>query len=522
MATTPRRGPVYWFNRQSLTEGASVTIALQDDHVARVTDQLAQTLGSRRFTMWFDQSARFDYEPSRQALRVAVPNRFVANRIERQFHQALSEAISQQLGDQVQLELEVDPSRFVQGDEGPAGECNTPETPAGEQGSADASASPGASAATAPARAHAGARNGQGSRAAAPMRHRLDDFVVGPSNQLAYAAANRLTADEAAAGQPLFIHGGCGMGKTHLLQGLCRKMQHDNPQARVLYTTGERFTNEYITAVRANKLDAFRQRIRQLDLLAVDDVHFIANKQATQQEFLHSFNEIELGGARLALASDSHPKMIEQFSEALVNRFVHGLVVQINEPDAETRRRLVSELAQRRGLTLQSAAVDVLAGRCTGSVREIEGLLTKLHALATLGNGLTQRDQPIGRAVVDQLLGTQAQRGPSKPVDFTVLRDTVAEHVGVGVKQVLGSSRQKHVVLARAVLIHLARELTAMSFPEIARAMGRTNHSTVITAAKRLSRQMQSGETTRLPGQLEAVGVNDLVEQIKRALSQTA
>ena len=535
-----------------------MTIALQDDQVARLTQQLARTVGQRRYTMWFDQAARFEYQREAQALKVAVPNRFVANWIEQHFRQALSEAIEHQLGPEIGLRLEVDPSPFQSarpadaenptdataetgdaGDTGAAGDTRLATEP-GQSSDQPTDGQPASAAsATAAGRGPAprtralGRSAGRAGRTTtgqpnaapqvgAPMRHQLDDFIVGPSNELAYAAASRLATDEAAAGQPLFLHGGCGLGKTHLLQGLCRKMQAHSPQARVLYTTGERFTNEYITAVRANKLDAFRQRMRQLDLLAVDDVHFIANKQATQQEFLHSFNEIELGGARVALASDSHPKLIEQFSDALVNRCVHGLVVQINQPDRDTRRRLVSELAGRRGLALQPGAVDVLAARCTGSVREIEGLLTKLHALTTLGRGLSRSDEPIGRAMIDQLLGADAPTQPRKPVAFAELRDAVAEAVGVSVKQLLGSSRQKQVVLARGLVVYLARELTAMSFPEIAKAMGRANHSTIITAAKRLDRQMQAGESVVLPGQAEATPLAELVERIKRAIGRSA
>jgi len=497
-----------------------VTTALQDDPIARVTSQLTRSVGERKFALWFDRSAQFDYQPDEQTLRVAVPNQFVANWIEQHFRQALGEAVEHQLGAGVTLRLEVDPAPFAQ--------RHSPRTSAGEAsavGPATSSSDSGERASRACAAragsAVAGRETASGPGSSAPMRHQLDDFIVGPSNQLAYAAAHRLASDEATAGQPLFLHGGCGLGKTHLLQGLCRRLQLNDPQARVLYTTGERFTNEYITAVRSNRLDAFRQRMRKLDLLAVDDVHFLANKQATQQEFLHSFNEIELGGARVALASDSHPKLIEQFSEALVNRCVHGLVVPINEPDDETRRRLVHELAARRGLHLQRGAVEMLACQSTGSVREIEGTLTKLHAMVTLGRGVSDAREPIGRAMIDQLLGADGAAGPRRPVEFARLRDTVAEEAGVSAGQLMGSSRQKRVVLARAVLVHLARELTSMSFPEIARAMGRSNHSTIITAAKRLQGQMERGERVTLPGSPEPIAVTALVTRIKRAIRRS-
>jgi chromosomal replication initiator protein len=471
--------------------------------------------------MWFDQSASFSYQPQQQTLRLAVPSRFVANWIERQLHQTLRQVVDQELGTEVSVQVAVDPDAF---------EAPVRPGPARESGAASAEpaaeVAPHASAQPAASRRGAGQGQARTPSVSAPMRHQLTDFIVGPSNELAYAAARRLVEDNATAGQPLFLHGGCGVGKTHLLQGLCHAVQQVQPQAKVLYTTGERFTNEYIAAVRNNQLEQFRRTMRELDLLAVDDIHFLANKQATQQEFLHSFNEIELGGARLALASDSHPKLIEQFSEALVNRCVRGLVVRINEPDEATRYRLVEALAKRRGLVLQTAAIEQLAARCHGSVREIEGLLTKLHALSTLnqrGGAAGQNpDQPIGRAMIDQLLSHDAPAGPRRPVAFETLRDVVAEELCISVNQLTGSSRQKQVVLARSVLVHLARDLTSMSFPEIARAMGRSNHSTTITAAKRMQRQLDADEPLHLPGYREPMRPTALIEQIKRALCRHA
>jgi len=502
-----------------------VAEALPDDIVTRMTDRLAEAVGPRRYAMWFDQSASFDFQPNQRSLQVAVPNQFAANWIERHLSTPLREVVDQQLGDDVTVDLKIAPRSFDGNGQLPANGSATGQTPikpgttAGHNGQV---ATVNQSDAVQPGRSTA-----QRAAGGAPMRHRLDDFIVGPSNELAYTAVRRLVEDEAAAGQPVFLHGGCGVGKTHLLQGLCHQMHQLQPEAKVLYTTGERFTNEYITAVRNNQLDRFRRAMRKLDLLAVDDVHFLANKQSTQKEFLHSFNEIELGGARLALASDSHPKWIEQFSEALVNRCVRGLVVRIDEPDAATRQKLIRALAQHRGLAIHDGAVTQLADHCQGSVREIEGLLTKLHALTTLdrgggaygGGNVNGTAEPIGRAKVDQLLAHDAPgAGPCGPVDFNTLRDTVACELGVEVSQITGSSRQKQVVLARSVLVHLARDLTSMSFPEIARALGRTNHSTTITAAKRMQRQIDAAEPLHLPGRREPISPSGLVQQIKRAV----
>ena len=452
--------------------------------------------------MWFDQSARFDHRAPDQHTYVLVPNQFVADWIERNFHQHLRAAVDEVVAQDAPLSITVAPDRFASRP-APA-DHNDLSQPIARREQTAAAAGPQA----APPRPR--------SETSLPaMRHRLDDFIVGPSNELAFAAASRLADGQPSAAHPLFIHGTCGLGKTHLLQGLCQQFHQHQPGARILYTTGERFTNEYITAVRNNKLDTFRRKMRRLDLLAVDDIHFIANKQATQQEFLHSFDEIELGGARLVLASDCHPKLIKQFSEALVSRCVRGLVVQIHTPDTDTRRRLITSLAQRRRIHLEPHVLDLLAGRCDGSVREIEGTLTKLQALTSL----TQRKDataPIGRAMIERLFDEGHTRQHHKPVRFDEVISAVSEHLGVTQAQITGRGRHRHIVLARSITVYLARDLTSMSYPEIAAAMDRANHSTIITAAQRMARQLKANQPVLLPSHASAVTPVELVESIRR------
>ncbi|MFW6059995.1 MAG: chromosomal replication initiator protein DnaA [Phycisphaeraceae bacterium] len=476
----------------------------------RIARRLAADLGPRRYAMWFDKSARLDFEHEQHILTVAVPNRFVADWIGRHFHDNLRQAAEQEIGAAVTLDVRIVPERFAHQHQG---EHDSPA--ADEAGGAE----------TPPARRPAppvrGRQTPANTHRLRGLRHRLEDFVVGPSNQLAYAAAQRLAEEPAEAGAPLFLHGTCGLGKTHLLQGICRRILEHHADARVLYTTGEQFTNDYITAVRSNKLDRFRRWIRQLDLLAVDDVHFIANKQATQQEFLHSFDQIELGGARVVLASDSHPKLIEQFSEALVSRCVRGLVVPIHPPDARTRARLVQVLAERRALDLAPEAARLLGQQSSGSVREIEGALTKLQALVALARQNGQRIVgPIDRALVQQLLDHDQAAAPRQAVRFETILDCVAEELGVNPSQVLGRGRHRLVVLARALTVHLARRLTSMSYPEIATALGRTNHSTVITAAQRMQRQLQDEATTTLPAHLAGETLPELVDRLAHRITR--
>jgi chromosomal replication initiator protein len=506
---------------------------------ARIAQRLANSVGEKRYSMWFDRTAKLQYQPEHHRLDVVVPNRFVAEWITRHFEPDLRRAACSEAGAAVDLCVQIDPSHFVGGGSMPALEsvAATPDFTA-----APATALAATSSATAlaemprrlaPTSAPSAFASAASAEPAPRLRHRLDDFIVGPSNELAYAAARRLIDDQQGANHPLFIHGGCGVGKTHLLQGICRQLLDQNPQAKVHYTTGEQFTNEFLTAVRSNKIDVFRRRIRRLDLLAVDDVHFIANKQATQQEFLHSFDAIELGGARVVLASDSHPRQIHQFSEALISRCVRGLVVQVHQPDTITRARIVRALAQRRQIPLMDTVIEVIAQRCAGSVRDIEGALTKLHAMSHLSaamatpnhgsdaaTGVLTPSRTIGHLLVEKVFDQDHARAPRRAVTLNAILDTVCEQVGVSREQVLANGRHRDVVLARALVVHLARQMTSMSFPEIAAGMRRTSHSTTITAAQRIARQIQDNEPVQVPALGQAMPLPELVERIRRAVTR--
>ncbi len=462
---------------------------------ARIARRLADRVGPHRYNMWFDRSARLDYHDNDRRLEVAVPNDFVADWIGRNFQEHLREAASFELGDACGVEVRVDPCQF--GSSQPASGATAT---VDRQEQSPSTRRPD----------HANDKRPNSARPAhGELKHRLEDFVIGPCNELAHAAAMRLVQeDDPRMVSPLFVYGGCGLGKTHLLQGACRKMKSLHPGVRVRYTTGEQFTNEYIHAVRNNKLDAFRRRVRQLDLLAVDDVHFLASKEKTQQEFLHCFDAIELNGSRVVMASDAHPRHIRQFAEALVSRCMRGMVVEVRQPDTETRVRIVRALARRRGINLMETVVAMLSAHCNGSVRDIEGTITRLHALASLtGMRSGETDDPasgsvaggsatVGHALVQRLFEAEQVTVPRKVVSFETIVDVVSEEMAVAKRDILGSSRNRRIVLARSMVIHLARTLTTMSYPEIASAMGRTSHSTIVTAFNRMQAQLRDrGDT---------------------------
>lgn len=501
----------------------------------RINERLAKVVGQRRYELWIRPSVQLDYREPELTLHVAVPNGFVAEKVRSDFADELRDAARAEAGvdpdAELRLELCVAPDRFARPGSAPAPGMSPGSAETGEQVEAD-----GRPRHAKPRRPHhAPAQPARSDlTAVGSLRHRFEDFVVGPCNELAYAAALNLAdtqeTDELSGhipgdipgdvpGGPLFIHGECGMGKTHLLQAACRRMLEKHPDAKVLYITGEQFTNAYITAVRTGKLDAFRRSMRRLDLLAVDDIGFLANKEKTQLEFQHSFDHIELSGSRVIVASDHHPKLIKKFSEALVSRCVQGLVVQVQAPDPATRLALVNRLAKRRGLVLSPGLDERLVALAGRSVREIEGTLAHLHALACLAQpaGPTRL---VSRATVEKLVAGQRSLHAARPVRFTDIRDTVCGEFNVAAAQVAGSSRHRMVVLARAALIHLTRQMTTLSYPEIAHALGKPSHSTVFTAGQRMARQLEENNPLLLPGHPEPTTPVQLVEDLRRQVLQ--
>ena len=442
---------------------------------SRITERIAKQVSGKTFDLWFGATS-IDWRDG--VMHVAAPNRFVVNWIEQHYGDAVRDAAAEEVGYGVEVQWRIDPTL----------------TPA-----ADA------------AEPQAAAR-----KSATRLRHTLDDFVVGASNELAHRMACAVVDEASLSISPLFVHGRCGLGKTHLLQGICRRFMKRHPGRRWLCTPAEQFTNRFIQSVRTRRIDAFRAELRRVELLVVDDVHFIANKTATQQEFLHTFDTIDLSGSKVVIASDCHPKQIEDLCESLKSRFVRGMVVGIDPPDLETRARIIAGLAQRRGLTLQGSVVEALAGRCEGSVRDIEGVLTQLAAASELrGSG---RGETIGHALLNQVMGRDDSLRSTRPIDLDRIIDAVCGRVMVERASLLGRSRHRRIVLGRSLVCYLARELTTLSYPELGRKLGRSNHSTVVAADQRMRDQIAQRAALPLTCQVDCTTVDQLAMRTRREL----
>jgi chromosomal replication initiator protein len=509
-------------------------IGAHDPQLERLANAIAQRVGQQRFHVWFNNSTRLDLR--QDGLEIAVPNDFISEWIGSHFSQPIQDAAHEVLGCSLPVRFSVVPQLFEVNttDGGPEnsgllargresagkdaadkdvrrvlprpigapllGSPILAPTPSIQNLDAQNVAAETRAAAVAsetlskalpimsPRRPTSASDDQLTSQSNKPrLRHDIDTFVVGQSNKLAYTSAVTVAEFPGAQYNPLFIHGGCGLGKTHLLQGLCRQFISHHPTKRWTYLTGEEFTNEFLTALRSNKLDNFRRKMRDLDLLVIDDVHFLAGKKATQEEFLHTFNAIEAMGRQVVMASDNHPKMIEEFGESLVNRFVSGMVVRIDPPNFATRCEILRSLSHRNGLNLQEEVVGWIARRVTQNVRELEGAITRMAAHVKL----TGRVPDV--VMAQESLG-DLDRQMVAPVRPDNILQSVCDYFGLEHKDLMSGRRQRTISLARSVAMYLVRKTAKLSFPEIGMRMGKRNHSTVISACRRIERALLRNE----------------------------
>ena len=493
------------------------------DAAQRVAARVRAAVGAERFDGSFTNKAVFRVEEG--ALEVVAPNNVLSGLLERRFSEPVREATTAELG--------ACPVRFVV---------------AADLFGPHALPSQDAHRARIPGRCRRIAASGPASRAqtrkAAPKstrseRYRLDTFIVGDSNRLAFNAALQLAEGEQSGETfgPLFVHGPCGVGKTHLLNAVAQRFKENNSGATVRVTGGEAFMNEYVAGVRAGDVEKFRRAFRRVDLLCIDDVHFLSNKQSTQGELLHTLDELERSGPRIVLVSDEHPRLIKQFPAALVSRFMAGMVASIQHPDASLREKCVRMFARQRGLTIEPGAIELLVqrtgqlpGQDASTIRDIEGLITRLDALHRLVPDYADQargaGEPIGVLIVERALGyaggstlldPTAPARASRPVRMDAIMAHTCAALAVDSTDLSGKTRHPRVVLSRAIITHLARQLTTLSYPEIARAIGRPNHSTVITAFQRFAKQLAADEPVDAPGVPEARTLSVLVRQISSA-----
>jgi chromosomal replication initiator protein len=321
-------------------------------------------------------------------------------------------------------------------------------------------------------------------------RYRFDNFVVGPSNQFAQAASELVAQMPGTKYNPLFIYGGTGLGKTHLLQAIGHSLLDRNPGWNVTYITAERFMNEFINSLRLGKMEEYRERYRDhCDVLLVDDIQFMAGKDRTQQEFFHTFNALHEKKKQIVITSDKFPNQMPELEERLKSRFTWGLIVDIVVPELETRVAILLRKAELDDIGLPTDVAHFLAARIRSNVRELEGALIRLAAFSSL------QGRPITVEFAQQILQNMLSR-TSGQVTIERIQREVSAYFNIRPKDLKSSRRPRSISYPRQIAMHLCRKLTPASLAEIGRQFGGKDHTTVLSANKKIKRLVKEDDAT--------------------------
>lgn len=324
-------------------------------------------------------------------------------------------------------------------------------------------------------------------------KYTFDTFVVGNNNRFAHAASLAVAESPADAYNPLFIYGGVGLGKTHLMHAIGHYVLSQRPGARIKYLTTERFMNEMVTAINKRTQTEFREKYRNIDVLLIDDIQFLAGKDGTQEEFFHTFNALHNAGKQIVITSDKSPKEISRLEERLRSRFEWGLIADIGRPDLETRVAILQNKAQDELMHLDDGVLQMIAERVTNNIRELEGCLTRLTAYSSLTG------RPIDQALAEDALREVFARSEPRHVSCDDVIRTVAEYYSITPEDIISDRRSRNISVPRQIAMYIAREMVNISFEAIGQSFER-DHSTITYACKKVAEQIS--KTAELSGML--------------------
>ncbi|HEX7050911.1 MAG TPA: chromosomal replication initiator protein DnaA [Longimicrobiales bacterium] len=443
---------------------------------SRVVERVQSRISEPHHRVWFGQTEAVTL--SGDELVVLVYNRFVAEWIDDKYGHLLADVMERVFGRQLRI-------TFLPAEQGatPPGAV-MPGMPAGV---GPAMVGPPPPTPAPPARPQPPVTVG------APLneRYSFERFVVGPDNQLSAAACRAVAEAPARIYNPLFIYGGVGLGKTHLMHAIGQAVLARDPTRRVAYISSERFTNDLIASIQEGRMAEFRRRYREIDLLLIDDVQFLAEKERTQEEFFHTFNALYGAERQIVLTSDRPPKEIAGLEERLVSRFAWGLVTDIKAPDLETRVAILRKKADEDQLVLDDEVLDFVARNCRSSVRELEGAIIKLLAYSSL----TRRE--ITLELAREALGGVIAATSGDRLSPAAIRERVAQHWGVTVDALASKRRTKDITVPRQVAMYLIRELLDTPLVEIGRLFGGRDHSTVIHSINKVEQELAADPSFR-------------------------
>jgi chromosomal replication initiator protein len=318
-------------------------------------------------------------------------------------------------------------------------------------------------------------------------RYRFNSFVVGNSNQLAYAASLSIAENPSGSFNPLFIYGGAGLGKTHLIQAIGQQIRDSNARLKVVYMSADSFVTELITSIRYDKMQSFRDRYRTVDALLLDDIQFLAGKERTQEEFFHTFNALYEAQKQIVFTSDAPPKDIPTLEERLRSRFEWGLIADIQPPDLETKVAILRKKAEERKIDLPHEVALFIAERVRSNIRELEGHLNRVTAFASLTGNRLSID--LAKEALKDLLAKE-----NKPITAVEILKVVAAHYGIKVSDLKSKSNARPIAYPRQVAMYICKELTDLSYPEIGKIFNNKHHSTVMYSVEKIDQLIQDDQ----------------------------
>ena len=444
-------------------------------------DALRLQLSDATWHTWFEGITAEGEGDNRLVL--TVPNTLVRDRFESRFLPLVNDVVCDTAGRAFDVVLRVQPQQPTQPhgtvsldfDPGPRGETVRSDGSSLTNGAGVRPTSSGgghASAASDPA-------------AGLNPRYTFEGFVIGASNRFAHAATLAVAERPAKSWNPLFIYGGPGLGKTHLLHAIGHFVTENYPQYKVRYASAETFTNEFIDALRSNTANNFKRRYRECDVLLIDDIQFMEGKESTKEEFFHTFNILHEGGHQIVITSDRPPKSLSDLEDRLRSRFEMGLVTDVQPPELETRLAILRKKAEREPLPVPNEVLEFIATNVTDNIRVLEGALIRVSAFASLNH------EPLDEELARRVLADLFAGDQPKAITPKLILDSTANHFGFTVEELCGTSRRRPLVTARQIGMYAFRDLTDFSYPAIAREFGGRDHTTVIYAVEKVGTLMR-------------------------------
>jgi chromosomal replication initiator protein len=450
--------------------------------------ELQVSLSPANFETWLRDTSLAEVDDSR--FRISVPNGFAKDWLESRYRSLISQTLARIVGYSVQVDFFVGPSdgndSFGEPDD---------DAPIAVSGTAarvtPRSVTEARSGAGPQVRVEPGRVGGDGSTSNINPRYTFANFIVGSANRLAHAASLSVAERPGHAYNPLFLYGGVGLGKTHLMHAIGNQVIAKFPRKRVVYATSEKFTNEFITSIQQGKIDEFRARYRRIDLLLIDDIQFIADKERTQEEFFHTFNAIHEDGKQIVLSSDRPPKAILTLEERLRSRFEWGLIADLTAPDLETRIAILRAKAEEGAVPISSDVIEFIARKVVSNIRELEGALNRIVAYASMGA------MPISIELAQAVLSNVLYNPKKRQITPERIAKAVSEYYGVELDALRGQKRDKAIVVPRQIAMFLMREETDVSLLRIGAELGGRDHSTVLHACDKITRESAGNDELR-------------------------